>query len=71
MAFQVVANNIVNTRDTIIFLEDNVPEFEFNSVDQIYKLMIQLENLFDDGTVGNNIFIRCIKDLRDKYYDND
>ena len=71
LAFQVVANNIVNTRDTIIFLEDNVPEFEFNSVDQIYKLMIQLENLFDDGTVGNNIFIRCIKDLRDKYYDND
>lgn len=71
LALQVVANNIVNTKDIILFLEDTVPEFEFNSVDQIYKLMIQLENLFDDGTVGNNIFIRCIKDLRDKYYDND
>lgn len=72
LAFQVVANNIVNKREAILFLEDTVSEFEFfDSVDQIYKMMIQLENLFDDGTFENNIFIRCIKDLRDKYYDKD
>lgn len=72
LAFQVVASNIVNTRETILFLEDTVPEFEFfESLDQIYKMMIQLEGLFDDGDGDNNIFIRCIKDLRDKYYDND
>lgn len=71
LALQVVANNIVNTRDTILFLEDTVPEFEFNSVDQIYKLMIQLEGLFDEGDCENNVFIRCVKKLRDKYYDKD
>lgn len=46
-----------------------MPEFEFNSVDQIYKLMVQLEGLFDDGDCENNVFIRCVKTLRDKYYD--
>lgn len=72
LAFQVVASNIVNTRETILFLEDTVPEFEFfESLDQIYKMMIQLEGLFDDGTVENNIFIRCVKKLKDKYYDKD
>ena len=71
LALQVVANNIVNTKDIILFLEDTVPEFEFNSVDQIYKLMVQLEGLFDDGDCENNVFIRCVKNLRDKYYDKD
>lgn len=72
LAFQVIASNIVNTRETILFLEDTVPEFEFfESLDQIYKMMIQLEGLFDDGDGDNNIFIRCIRDLRDKYYDKD
>jgi len=71
LALQVVANNIVNTKDIILFLEDTVPEFEFNSVDQIYKLMVQLEGLFDDGDCENNVFIRCVKTLRDKYYDKD
>lgn len=71
LALQVVANNIVNTKDIILFLEDTVQEFEFNSVDQIYKLMVQLEGLFDDGDCENNVFIRCVKTLRDKYYDKD
>lgn len=72
LAFQVVASNIVNIREAILFLEDTVPEFEFfESLDQIYKMMIKLEGLFEDGTCENNIFIRCIKALRDKYYDKD
>lgn len=72
LAFQVVANNIVNKRDTVLFLEDTVPEFEFfESLDQIYKMMIQLEGLFDDGVCDNNIFIRGVKNLRDKYHDKD